>query len=78
MVFCRLKEVRVLMHGGGGIAAPSANRFERVSPTSAAYVIAAFGDALGCIIDGGSCKVGLESIILDLSGQYPRVLRRGR
>jgi hypothetical protein len=77
VVFCRLKEVRVLMRRGGGIAALSANRFGRVSPTSAAHVIAAVGGALGCVIDGGSCKVGFESIILDLSGQYPRVLRPG-
>lgn len=62
---------------GGGIAAPSANRFGRVSPTSAAHVIAEFGDALDCVIDGGSCTVGLESTILDLSGEYPRVLRPG-
>lgn len=62
---------------GGGIAAPSANRFGRVSPTSAAHVIAEFGDAVDCVIDGGSCKVGLESTILDLSGEYPRVLRPG-
>lgn len=62
---------------GGGIAAPSANRFGRVSPTSAAHVIAEFGDALHCVIDGGSCRVGLESTILDLSGEAPRVLRPG-
>ena len=62
---------------GGGIAAPSANRFGRVSPTSAAHVIAEFGDAVDCVIDGGSCKVGLESTILDLSGECPRVLRPG-
>ncbi|MEO6699670.1 MAG: L-threonylcarbamoyladenylate synthase [Paraperlucidibaca sp.] len=62
---------------GGGIAAPSANRFGRVSPTSAAHVLAEFGDAVDCVIDGGSCTVGLESTILDLSGEYPRVLRPG-
>lgn len=62
---------------GSGVAAPSANRFGRVSPTSAAHVIAEFGDAVDCIIDGGSCEVGLESTILDLSGKYPRVLRPG-
>jgi len=62
---------------GGGIAAPSANRFGRVSPTSAAHVIAEFGDAVECVIDGGSCEVGLESTILDLSGESPRVLRPG-
>ncbi len=62
---------------GGGIAAPSANRFGRVSPTSAAHVVAEFGTALDCIVDGGSCPVGLESTILDLSGELPRVLRPG-
>lgn len=62
---------------GGGIAAPSANRFGRVSPTSAAHVIAEFGDVVECVIDGGSCRVGLESTILDLSGDQPRVLRPG-
>jgi len=61
----------------GGIAAPSANRFGRVSPTSAAHVIAEFGNAVDCVINGGSCRVGLESTILDLSGQRPRVLRPG-
>jgi len=62
---------------GGGIAAPSANRFGRVSPTSAAHVIAEFGDAVEWVIDGGSCRVGLESTILDLSGEQPRMLRPG-
>lgn len=62
---------------GGGIAAPSANRFGRVSPTSAAHVIAEFGTAVDCVIDGGACRVGLESTILDLSGDHPRVLRPG-
>ena len=61
----------------GGIAAPSANRFGRVSPTSAAHVIAEFGNAVGCVVDGGSCRVGLESTILDLSAQRPQVLRPG-
>lgn len=62
---------------GGGIAAPSANRFGRVSPTSTAHVIAEFGTAVDCVIDGGACRVGLESTILDLSGDHPRVLRPG-
>lgn len=62
---------------GGGIAAPSANRFGRVSTTSAAHVIAEFGDAVDCVIEGGSCEVGLESTILDLSGERPAVLRPG-
>ena len=62
---------------GGGIAAPSANRFGRVSPTSAAHVIAEFGNAVDCVIDGGSCAIGLESTILDLSGNHPQLLRPG-
>ena len=62
---------------GGGIAAPSANRFGRVSPTSAAHVIAEFGNDVNCVIDGGACAVGLESTILDLSGENPRLLRPG-
>jgi L-threonylcarbamoyladenylate synthase len=62
---------------GGGIAAPSANRFGRISPTSAAHVLAEFGHSLPCVIDGGRCEIGLESTILDLSGASPRVLRPG-
>ena len=62
---------------GGGIAAPSANRFGRVSPTSAAHVVAEFGANLDCIVDDGPCAVGLESTILDLSGPSTRVLRPG-
>lgn len=62
---------------GGGIAAPSANRFGRISPTCAAHVLAEFGSSLPCVIDGGRCEIGLESTILDLSGGSPRVLRPG-
>jgi len=61
---------------GGGVAAPSANRFGRVSPTTAAHVHTEFGDAVP-VLDGGACGVGLESTILDLSGGLPRVLRPG-
>lgn len=61
---------------GGGIAAPSANRFGRVSPTTAAHVRAEFGNAVP-VLDGGPCGVGLESTILDLSGKVPRLLRPG-
>lgn len=62
---------------GGGLAAPSANRFGRVSPTTAAHVIAELGDAVDAVVDGGPCAVGLESTILDLSGGVPRLLRPG-
>lgn len=61
---------------GGGIAAPSANRFGRISPTTAAHVRDELGDAVE-IIDGGPCPVGLESTIVDLSEGRPRILRAG-
>jgi len=62
---------------GSGIAAPSANRFGRVSPTRAEHVRAEFGAAAPLILDGGPCRVGLESTILDLSDAAPRLLRPG-
>ncbi|MHB1530835.1 L-threonylcarbamoyladenylate synthase [Acidithiobacillus sp.] len=62
---------------GGGIAAPSANRFGRVSPTTAAHVREELGDAMDLVLDGGPCRVGIESTILDLSGHQPRLLRPG-
>lgn len=63
---------------GGGIAAPSANRFGRVSPTRADHVLAELDGRIEAVIDGGPCAVGLESTILDLSGPHPQVLRPGR
>lgn len=62
---------------GGGIAAPSANRFGRVSPTTAAHVRADLGTDVDLILDGGACAVGVESTIVDLSQGRPRVLRLG-
>lgn len=62
---------------GGGLAAPSANRFGRVSPTTAAHVREELGDAVAMIVDGGPCAVGIESTILDLSGTAARILRPG-
>lgn len=62
------------------IAAPSANRFGRVSPTSADHVIDELGDVLGdddVVLDGGDCTVGVESTIIDCTGQTPRMLRPG-
>ncbi len=61
---------------GGGVAAPSANRFGRVSPTSAAHVRDEFGDDV-FVLDGGSATVGVESTIVDLSGPVPALLRPG-
>jgi L-threonylcarbamoyladenylate synthase len=62
---------------GGAIAAPSANRFGRVSPTTAAHVRADLGTDVDLILDGGACAVGVESTIVDLSQGRPRVLRLG-
>ena len=62
---------------GGGVAAPSANRFGRVSPTTAADVLADLGDDVDVILDGGPCRVGVESTIVDCSGAEPAILRLG-
>jgi L-threonylcarbamoyladenylate synthase len=62
---------------GGGIAAPSANKFGRVSPTSAMHVFSDFVHAVPLVLDGGACTVGIESTIVDFSGEHPRLLRPG-
>lgn len=67
----------LLREFGGGLVAPSANRFTRVSPTTAEAVRAELGGKVDMILDGGACEVGLESTILDLSGTVPRILRPG-
>jgi L-threonylcarbamoyladenylate synthase len=66
--------------GGKGVAAPSANRFGHVSPTTAAAVTEELGEFLDRndqIIDGGACLVGVESTIIDCTGSAPRILRPG-
>lgn len=66
--------------GGKGIAAPSANRFGHVSPTTAQAVAAELSeylDASDQILDGGACSVGVESTIIDCTGDLPRILRPG-
>ena len=66
--------------GGKGVAAPSANRFGSVSPTSAQAVVAELGDYLADgdqILDGGACDVGVESTIIDCTGDAPKILRPG-
>jgi L-threonylcarbamoyladenylate synthase len=66
--------------GGKGVAAPSANRFGNVSPTSAQAVSDELGDYLADsdqILDGGPCEVGVESTIIDCTGAVPRILRPG-
>ena len=66
--------------GGKGVAAPSANRFGNVSPTTAQAVAVELGDYLSDsdqIVDGGACDVGVESTIIDCTGDAPRILRPG-
>lgn len=60
-----------------GIAAPSANRFGRISPTTAAHVQEELGDKVAMVLDGGACAVGIESTILDFSRDTPEILRPG-
>src|SRR5438477_11063064 len=62
---------------GGGIAAPSANRFGRVSPTRADHVREEFGDAVRVVLDGGESQIGLESTIVSFEGEQVRLLRPG-
>jgi L-threonylcarbamoyladenylate synthase len=63
---------------GDGVAAPSANRFGAVSPTTAAHVREGLGDDVDVVLDGGPCAVGVESTIVDLSDPAePRLLRTG-
>jgi L-threonylcarbamoyladenylate synthase len=62
---------------GGGVAAPSANRFGRISPTRAEHVRQEFGESSPPILDGGPCQVGVESTILSLVGEVPLLLRPG-
>jgi L-threonylcarbamoyladenylate synthase len=69
--------LQLLREFDGGVAAPSANRFGRISPTIAAHVHEELGDAVSMILDGGPCAVGIESTILDLSAGTPRILRPG-
>jgi L-threonylcarbamoyladenylate synthase len=66
--------------GGKGVAAPSANRFGHVSPTTATAVLEELGDFLSkddLVLDGGACAVGVESTIIDCTGDLPVILRPG-
>ena len=63
--------------GCDGIAAPSANRFGRISATTAKHVADEFGEAIALIIDGGPCRHGIESTIVDFTGADPVILRPG-
>lgn len=67
---------RILEAFGGPVAAPSANRSGRISPTAAAHVAADLGDRIDAVVDGGPCEVGLESTIVRLDDE-PALLRPG-
>ncbi len=67
----------VIAASGRPIAAPSANRSGAVSPTLAQHVAESLGARVGLILDGGPCRVGVESTVLDLSGADPALLRPG-
>jgi len=70
--------LELLRQFGGGIAAPSANKFGRISPTTAEHVRDDLGDEVDLILDGGPCEIGIESTIVDLSRDRPVLLRPGR
>ncbi|MCD6339686.1 MAG: threonylcarbamoyl-AMP synthase [Verrucomicrobia bacterium] len=67
----------IIRRCGFPLAAPSANRSSEISPTTADHVARSLGDRIRWIVDGGPCPVGIESTVLDLSVQPPRVLRPG-
>lgn len=60
-----------------GLAAPSANPYQQVSPTQAKHVMDGLGGKIDAVVDGGSCAIGMESTILDLTQPEPRILRNG-
>lgn len=69
--------LRLLEHVGGPVAAPSANPSGRISPTTAAHVLAGLAGKIAAVVDDGPCGVGVESTILGLAGPDPVLLRPG-
>lgn len=69
--------LRLIARAGVPIAAPSANRSGRPSPTMASHVLADLAGRIDAVIDGGPCPVGVESTVLDLTGAVPLILRPG-
>jgi L-threonylcarbamoyladenylate synthase len=67
----------LLRAAGVPVAAPSANRFTQISPTTARHVQASLGDRIDCILDGGPCAVGIESTVVDCTGGEVVILRPG-
>ena len=68
---------RLIALSTGAVAAPSANPFGRLSPTKAEHVFEGLGEKAGLILDGGSSRIGLESTVLDICQNHPRILRPG-
>lgn len=62
---------------GEPLAAPSANRYQTLSPTLAEHVVRSLGDRVALVLDGGPCDAGIESTVVDVRGDVPRVLRPG-
>jgi len=69
--------LELLRQFDGPIAAPSANRSNRISPTTADHVRRELGDKVDLILDGGPCRVGIESTVVDLTSPHPAILRPG-
>ncbi|OHU90209.1 MULTISPECIES: L-threonylcarbamoyladenylate synthase [Pseudoalteromonas] len=69
--------LKLLNRLDSGLAAPSANPYKRISPTTAEQVMYGMDGKIAAVLDGGPCEVGLESTILDISTQEPRILRAG-
>jgi L-threonylcarbamoyladenylate synthase len=67
----------LLREAGIPVAAPSANPYMGISPTEARHVVVGLGDRIAAVVDGGACAVGIESTVLDLTGDVPTVLRPG-
>jgi L-threonylcarbamoyladenylate synthase len=68
---------QILVELDGGLAAPSANPYQRLSPTTAEQAMQGLGGRIDAVLDGGPCSVGLESTIVDLIGAVPRIVRAG-
>ena len=69
--------LELLLAAGIPLAAPSANRFTQLSPTTAEHVREGLGDRVDMILDGGPCTVGIESTVISLAGETPKILRPG-
>lgn len=69
--------LELLTKFGSGIVGPSANKYGRVSPTTAAHVANDLGNEVAAVLDGGACQVGIESTIIDLTATQPCVMRAG-